>query len=109
MLYKRKVFPQRTQFIAYSKKKMNIVEFLTKDNKDNMKVKASEMSEYNEFIKKNHFVRGQYDSKDGYIDLNNTILKINQTDSNRIYYLALPAILFSVVANNLKKYCMAPK
>lgn len=74
-------------------------------NKEN----ENHIKSLNEFLNLCSYHQSSYDKPDGFKDLENLINKFdienNVKESHRIYYLALPPSVFTIVATNLKKYC----
>jgi glucose-6-phosphate 1-dehydrogenase len=63
----------------------------------------------NEFLQLCTYHQANYDSSEGFTNLENKINYLdkqnNVKESHRLYYLALPPSVFTIVATNLNKYC----
>ena len=62
-----------------------------------------------EFLELCSYHKATYDEPEGFKELEKTINKLDEQhgvkESHRLYYLALPPSVFTVVATNLKHYC----
>ncbi|PRD32300.1 UNVERIFIED_CONTAM: Glucose-6-phosphate 1-dehydrogenase [Trichonephila clavipes] len=73
-------------------------------------VKDDQKQLLNQFFMVNSYVSGAYDKSDDFEKLNGHMKKLeNASPSNRLFYLALPPTVFSIVTENLKLKCMSPK
>lgn len=112
-LFRDKLLPEKTIFIGFARSKLDIKEYLKVKIVDKIKIKPGEEKIYDEFVSRNHYLSGQYDSKESFIQLNSTILDLtkdlnqNEVDCNRIFYLALPPTVYKVTTENISKYCKA--
>ncbi|MFA7486438.1 MAG: glucose-6-phosphate dehydrogenase, partial [Phycisphaerae bacterium] len=67
---------------------------------------AEKSSESAEFMKKLHYISGDYDDEKFYQDLKQRISELNKSckvDGNLIFYLSVPPVLYPVIAENLGK------
>jgi len=60
-----------------------------------------------EFCKACSYVSGQYDKDESFQQLNKHLeeLEHGQKESNRLFYMALPPSVFTIVSQHLKKCC----
>ncbi|XP_030387320.1 glucose-6-phosphate 1-dehydrogenase [Scaptodrosophila lebanonensis] len=110
-LYRDNRLPQFTQIYTFSRTMMHTSEFriwcvpymhLDRDR---------DPKKYNSFWTNVHCVQGQYDQTQDYITLNETMsayeTKHNMTLANRVFYLALPPIVFDAVTLNISRKCVS--
>ncbi|KAJ9110265.1 hypothetical protein QFC19_001668 [Naganishia cerealis] len=118
-LYKEGYLPEDLHIIGYARSKLNEEEFKErqighiKGPKDD--ASAEEKSEHEAKLKKfqeiSSYISGAYDNDEGFQALTKAMEEIeskrqNQgSGPNRIFYMALPPSVFTVVATNLKKNC----
>ena len=75
-----------------------------------IKVKDDEKEKMVEFFAKMTYVKGPYDDKKGYQDLDKAINRLpNGSKANRVFYLALPPTVFIPVTEQIKLNCMNHK
>ena len=108
-LYRDRLLPSNTVFIGYARSGLTVGKIREKSEQW-MKLKEGETERYEEFWKLNHYVRGSYDNKADFVNLDTEMTKITSVeDSNRIFYLALPPSVFEPVTLHIKKCCMNNK
>lgn len=68
-----------------------------------------EQERFEEFWSLNAYVDGNYDDREGFVRLENelTALEKGRTDSNRIFYLALPPFIYQRVTIHIKELCLS--
>ena len=67
-----------------------------------------EKSKLEEFFARNSYVAGQYDDTASYERLNSHINALHQgTQTNRLFYLALPPTVYEAVTKNIHETCMS--
>lgn len=72
-------------------------------------VKPEEIAWYDIFWKSNYYVHGSYDQRSDFERLNEEILlKQNNGNCNRIFYLALPPTVFEPATTNIRDTCISP-
>lgn len=113
-LYKLKLLPKSTSIIGYARTKMDLDTFHGKigehfkgaDNEDGKKAKKG-------FLDICTYVPGAYDEDKAFQNLNSEMEKLEskqgKPDPNRLFYMALPPNVFTVVAAGLKKNCYSEK
>ncbi|GFV39354.1 glucose-6-phosphate 1-dehydrogenase [Trichonephila clavipes] len=108
-LYRDGLIPPKTKFVGYSRSELK-VEDIKSRALPYMKVKDDQKQLLNQFFMVNSYVSGAYDKSDDFEKLNGHMKKLeNASPSNRLFYLALPPTVFSIVTENLKLKCMSPK
>jgi glucose-6-phosphate 1-dehydrogenase len=57
------------------------------------------------------YVSGQYDKDESFLNLNRHMeeLEKSQKETNRLFYMALPPSVFTIVSQHLKKCCYPTK
>jgi len=108
-LYKDGLLPKDIHFIGYARSDLTV-----NDVKERalpyMKVKDDERKKMCEFFAAMTYVRGPYDDKKGYQDLDKVIKQLpNGCKANRVFYLALPPTVFIPVTEQIKLNCMNHK
>lgn len=118
-LYKEGYLPEDLHIIGYARSKLSDEEFKDrqighiKGPKDD--ASSEEKSEHDAKLKKfqeiSSYISGAYDKDDGFQALTKAMEEIEGkreskgNGPNRIFYMALPPSVFTVVATNLKKNC----
>ena len=74
-----------------------------------LQAKPEEKDKVDSFFASNSYVKGSYDKKEDFDNLNAEMLKLEQGSSagNRLVYLALPPSVFATVTTNIKACCMS--
>ncbi|KAG0690789.1 Glucose-6-phosphate 1-dehydrogenase [Pichia californica] len=110
-LYREGQLSTTTKIIGFARSSLTdddlrsrIKPYLSYDKENNDHIKS-----LNDFLNICTYHKASYDEPQGFKDLESIINKLdknnNITESHRIYYLALPPSVFTIVATNLKKYC----
>lgn len=108
-LYRYHLLPPELTVIGYGRSKLTVNDLKTKCLK-HIQVKEDENKLFEEFWKVNCYVAGAYDEKADFEKLNHEISSHEKSNvAHRIFYLALPPLLYEIVTVNIKKYCMASK
>ncbi|KAH8357535.1 hypothetical protein KR200_004068 [Drosophila serrata] len=75
--------------------------------------RSKDPDKYNRFWKTVVCVQGEYDKPDHFVSLAAKILEFeaqhSQSPANRIFYFALPLVVFDIVALNISRKCGSPK
>lgn len=113
-LYRLGLLPQSTHIIGYARTKMDKDAFADKvtshlknvdDDKGKQDVKA--------FLDICEYISGQYDEDASFQNLTKEMERIegkmSDDQPNRLFYMALPPNIFTVVAKGLKKNCYSDK
>ncbi|XP_066979756.1 glucose-6-phosphate 1-dehydrogenase-like [Macrobrachium rosenbergii] len=98
--------PKDTVFFGYARSD------LTKDQVRErcspfMKVSSEDQDSYEDFWRRNLYLRGSYDKRSDFETLNELINKTVGPGANRLFYLAVLPTVFESVTSNLKGCCMA--
>lgn len=114
-LYKLELLPKDVSIIGYARTKMDLKQFHEKigehlkgtDSEDGKKAKKS-------FLDICTYVPGAYDEDEAFQNLNKEMEKLEKkggssSEPNRLFYMALPPNVFTVVAAGLKKNCYVEK
>uniref|UniRef100_A0A7E5A148 Glucose-6-phosphate 1-dehydrogenase n=1 Tax=Panagrellus redivivus TaxID=6233 RepID=A0A7E5A148_PANRE len=111
-LFRDKLLPKDTLFIGYARSDLTVPTLREKFEKfckvrtDDPEQKAA----FEEFIKRNSYIKGQYDTDEGYENVNTAIAQMEElykTPVKRLFYLAVPQNVFQPVTKLIKKHCMA--
>jgi glucose-6-phosphate 1-dehydrogenase len=80
--------------------------------KSHMKTPTKEIEQQlQEFCDLCSYVSGQYDKDESFQNLNKHIEKLEhgRSETHRLFYMALPPSVFTIVSQHLKKCCYPPK
>lgn len=108
-LFREGYLSDQVKIIGYARSKLSDSEF--KDRiKGYLKAKTDELkAKVDKFLDLCSYLHGPYDTSEGFEALNTEIEKFEAerkvATSHRLFYLALPPSVFTVVAGNLKKHC----
>jgi glucose-6-phosphate 1-dehydrogenase len=110
-LFRDKLLPVDTLIIGYARSHLNVGEIrehfeqYCKVRKDDEEQKAM----FEEFVRRNTYISGKYDTDEGFISLNNAIQQteeLYQKPAKRLFYLAVPPNVFEPVSTMIAKHCM---
>ncbi|CAO1639260.1 unnamed protein product [Sympodiomycopsis kandeliae] len=112
-LFRLDLLPKNTRIIGYARTKMDqkqfhekIQDFLKAEKDEDKKAKG-------DFLKLCTYTPGAYDQDEAFQNLNTEMEKLesehNIKQTNRLFYMALPPNVFTVVAAGLKKNCYSQK
>ncbi|GFS47650.1 glucose-6-phosphate 1-dehydrogenase [Nephila pilipes] len=108
-LYRDGLLPPKTKFVGYARSNLK-VEDIKSRALPYMQVKKDQNQLVDEFFRVNFYVNGTYENSDDFGKLNEHLDELEKASaSNRLFYLALPPTVFSVVTENLKLMCMSSK
>ncbi|GFW68105.1 glucose-6-phosphate 1-dehydrogenase [Trichonephila clavipes] len=108
-LYRDGLLPPKTKFVGYARSNLKVEDIKTR-TLPYMQVKNDQSKLIDDFFKVNIYVSGTYEKADDFDKLNEHLDKLEKASpSNRLFYLALPPTVFSVVTENLKLKCMSTK
>lgn len=110
-LYRNDLLPKKTRIIGYARTKMDHQEYLKRitshlkhrpnDDENLFKQKTDKFQELCTYVS------GQYDTDDGFIELNKEVERLEKEievkTRDRLYYFALPPSVFAEVSVHLKK------
>ncbi|CAI2350447.1 unnamed protein product [Caenorhabditis sp. 36 PRJEB53466] len=108
-LFRDNLLPVNIKFVGYARSDLTVSR-LRESFEKYCKVRETERSAFDEFIKHCSYVQGKYDTSDGFQRLQSYIDDFQKESHNqavnRLYYLALPPSVFNVVSTELKQNCM---
>jgi glucose-6-phosphate 1-dehydrogenase len=111
-LFKNKLVPETTYFIGYARSPKT-VEQLKQDVLKYVKLSDNEGALWEKFWTLNHYLSGAYDKPEDFERLNSFIedlQKKNQASiSNRLFYLALPPVVYAIVSELIRNHCIVPE
>ncbi|GFT74910.1 glucose-6-phosphate 1-dehydrogenase [Nephila pilipes] len=108
-LYRDGLIPPKTKFVGYARSNLKIDD-IKSQALPYIKVKEDQKELLDDFFKVNSYICGTYDKSDDFQKLNEHLEKLeNGPSSNRLFYLAVPPTVFSIVTENLKQKCMFHK
>jgi glucose-6-phosphate 1-dehydrogenase len=108
-LFCRNLLPKNVKFFGYARTQMSKIEF---ENAISLNLTCRYTPESNcsnlmkEFLERCFYISGDYNNFEDFIKLENSISENKNIKINRIYYLAVPPILFADIACTLKKATM---
>lgn len=112
-LYREGQLPQKVNIIGYARSQLDIEE-LRERIKKNLKLEDDKAKDkVDSFLKLISYISGPYDKPEGYEELEKAIQdydnKNNVSESERLFYLALPPSVFTSVGAHIKKHCYPEK
>ncbi|GAU93094.1 hypothetical protein RvY_05082 [Ramazzottius varieornatus] len=106
MLYRDGLLPQNTLFVGYARSKLSVND-LQKSFEANCKVQPGQEGKFQEFMKNNIYVSGNYDKAEDFkrlhVALDEKEAKVKA--GNRVFYLSLPPFVFDVATTFIRKAC----
>jgi glucose-6-phosphate 1-dehydrogenase len=109
--YRNQFLPKNIQIVGYARTKMDHEEFI-KRVKSYIKTPTKDMeTQLEEFCGLCSYISGQYDRDDSFYNLDNHLKDIekDRKEGNRLFYMALPPSVFTIVSQHLKKCCYPTK
>lgn len=105
-LFREGHLPSTVKIIGYARSKMSPEDFKERIGQ-NLKIKSdSQKPKIEEFLSLCSYIQGQYDTDEGYKELNKSIedyeSKHSENKQERLFYLALPPSVFATVGKHLK-------
>uniref|UniRef100_A0A6G1SBY9 Glucose-6-phosphate 1-dehydrogenase n=1 Tax=Aceria tosichella TaxID=561515 RepID=A0A6G1SBY9_9ACAR len=111
-LFKNKLVPESTHFIGYARSPKTI-EQLKEDVLKYVKLSQNEQELWDKFWSLNYYIQGAYDKPEDFQRLNSFIEALQQKNrvsiSNRLFYLALPPVVYAVVSELIRNHCIVPE
>jgi glucose-6-phosphate 1-dehydrogenase len=110
-LYRNQFLPKDIKIVGYARTKMDHDEYLRRV-KSYIKTPTKDIEQQLEdFSKLCTYVSGQYDRDDSFLQLNKHLEELEQgrKETNRLFYMALPPSVFTIVSQHLKKCCYPTK
>lgn len=106
-LYRNKFLPKDVKIVGYARTKMDHPEYL-KRVKSYIKTPTKDLEkQLEEFCSACTYVSGQYDRDDSFQELDRHLqeLEKGRGETHRLFYMALPPSVFTIVSQHLKKNC----
>ncbi|BGO93433.1 hypothetical protein NBRC10512_005330 [Rhodotorula toruloides] len=109
-LYNNGFLPSDIRIIGYARTKMDPEEYHKRVTQYIKAPIPAMKKKLEEFLERCSYVSGQYDKDDGFEELEKELKKCEETyedkkaPKNRVFYMALPPSVFTVVAANFKKH-----
>ncbi|MXQ99205.1 hypothetical protein E5288_WYG021634 [Bos mutus] len=106
-LFRDGLLPEDTYIVGYARSRLTVAD-IRKQSEPFFKATPEEKSKLEEFFARNSYVAGQYDDTASYKRLNSHINALHQgTQTNRLFYLALPPTVYEAVTKNIHETCMS--
>lgn len=110
-LYRNQFLPKDVRIVGYARTKMDHEEYLRRI-KSYMKTPTKESEQQLEdFCGLCTYVSGQYDKDESFLVLNKHLegIEAGRSETHRLFYMALPPSVFTIVSQHLKKCCYPTK
>lgn len=108
-LFRDNLLPNKTIFYGYARSNLTVAQLRAKCDQY-MQVAPGDKAKYEQFWQLNYFVAGAYDSSRDFKLLDQKIAQFEKVPhANRIFYLALPSVVFETVTRMIKDTCMSKK
>lgn len=107
-LFKNKLLPRDTKIIGYARSERTI-EQLKSDVFKYVKLGDNEEELWLTFWQQNSYIKGAYDNPEDFEKLNifmNQLATSNGNIVNRLFYLALPPVVYAIVSELIRKHCI---
>ncbi|KAI8954818.1 glucose-6-phosphate 1-dehydrogenase [Xylaria longipes] len=105
--YRNQFLPKNIEIVGYARTKMDHEEYLRRV-KSYIKTPTKDLEkQLAEFCDLCTYVSGQYDQDDSFFQLNKHLeeLEKGRPETHRLFYMALPPSVFTVVSQHLKRCC----
>ncbi|KAM5356249.1 hypothetical protein ACJ41O_002895 [Fusarium nematophilum] len=110
-LYRNQFLPQDVKIVGYARTKMDHEEYIRRI-KSYMKTPTKESEQQlEEFCQLCTYISGQYDKDESFQLLEQHLQQIEKgrSETHRLFYMALPPSVFTIVSQHLKKICYPKK
>ncbi|KAG5916217.1 hypothetical protein E4U61_003862 [Claviceps capensis] len=110
-LFRNQFLPQDVKIVGYARTKMDHEEYL-KRIKSYIKTPTKEIEQQLEnFLGLCTYISGQYDKDESFENLDKHLneLEKGRPETHRLFYMALPPSVFTIVSQHLKKCCYPKK
>lgn len=109
-LFRDKLLPKGTFIVGYARSERTIKQLMNDVGKY-VKLDLDKQNDlWQQFWSINYYVKGSYDNSDDFKQLNDTILKLqldgNYLACNRLFYFALPPVVYTSVSKLIREYCI---
>ncbi|RDA92301.1 hypothetical protein CP533_3256 [Ophiocordyceps camponoti-saundersi (nom. inval.)] len=105
--YRNQFLPKGVKIVGYARTQMDHAEYLRRV-RSHMKTPTKEIEQQlDEFCGLCSYVAGSYDKDESFQELNKHLeeLEKGRTETNRLFYMALPPSVFTTVSQHLKRCC----
>lgn len=105
--YRNQFLPKDIRIVGYARTKMDHEEFLRRV-KSYIKTPTKDIEQQlDEFCSICSYLSGQYDRDESFLQLNKHLeeLEKGRKEAHRLFYMALPPSVFTIVSQHLKKCC----
>jgi len=105
--YRNQFLPKDIRIVGYARTRMDHDEYLRRI-KSYIKTPTKDIEQQlEEFCGLCTYVSGQYDKDESFQQLNKHLEELEQgrKEANRLFYMALPPSVFTIVSQHLKKCC----
>lgn len=105
--YRNQFLPQNIQIVGYARTKMDHAEYI-KRVRSYIKTPTKDLErQLDEFCQLCTYVSGQYDKDESFQELDSHLKKIEEgrKEAHRLFYMALPPSVFTIVSQHLKRCC----
>lgn len=109
--YRNQFLPKDVKIVGYARTKMDHEEYVRRI-KSYMKTPTKEVEQQlEEFLGLCTYISGQYDKDESFQALDKHLEKLEggRSETNRIFYMALPPSVFTIVSQHLKRCCYPTK
>ncbi|KAH8371195.1 hypothetical protein KR093_006476 [Drosophila rubida] len=110
-LYRDNLLPQGTKIFTFSRTRLELARFRIKCVPHMQLDRNRDPAKYNSFWTNVHCCCGSYDNPYDYTQLRDAMVrqetKHNMTLANRIFYLAVPPVVFDHVTLNISRKCLS--
>ncbi|KAL1890684.1 Glucose-6-phosphate 1-dehydrogenase [Ceratocystis pirilliformis] len=106
-LYRNQFLPKDIRIVGYARTKMDHDDYIRRI-RTYMKTPTPEMEQQlDDFCKLCTYVSGQYDKDESFQNLTREleVLEKGRPENNRLFYMALPPSVFTIVSQHLKRCC----
>ena len=107
-LFRHELLPKNIKIVGYARTKMSDEDYKKRISAYFKHIDSDEDKAIKQkFLDNCSYISGQYDTDDGYIELNKHIRKLEDSmgvaNRDRLFYLALPPSVFAVVSAHLRR------
>ena len=111
MQYRNQFLPKDVRIVGYARTKMDHEEYLRRI-RSYMKTPTKEIEQQlDDFCNLCSYISGQYDKDESFDVLEKHLqeLEKGRSETHRLFYMALPPSVFTIVSQHLKKCCYPKK
>lgn len=107
-LFKNKLLPKDTKIIGYARSERTVDQLMS-DAFKYVKLSDEDKELCLKFTQLNFYLKGAYDKPEDFERLNNFITQLSESNGtivNRLFYLALPPVVYAVVSKLIREHCI---